>query len=96
MTDTEALHAVVARLTRAERDAIVERFTNANPHYRGAEVGDVLEALADGDANLELREPFWEAHPQLWDGPEATYAALALIWAGQKLTEAGINRLAPA
>jgi hypothetical protein len=83
---------IASRLTPAERAEIVRRFTLANPHWRGAEAADILEALYDSDSNLDRTEPFFEAHPDLIiDG--AGIAARALIWCGREVTADGMRAL---
>jgi hypothetical protein len=90
--DVPPVSAVTRALTEAQRDAIVERFTALNPHYRGAECADILDELAESDSDLGQTEPFFDDHPDLLvDG--AGVAARALIWAGQSLSEGALARL---
>jgi hypothetical protein len=91
VSDTDTLLAVTARLTGDQQDAIIDRFTRINRHWRGAQVPDILDALCDGDSNLDQVEPFFEEYPDLPDG--AGIAARALIWSGQDLTWDGVLRL---
>lgn len=89
---TDPLMAVTAALTDEQRQAVVDRFTRMNPHWRGAGAADILDALDQSDSDLAATEPFFDAHPDLIvDG--AGIAARALIWSGQELTEAGVRSL---
>lgn len=77
--------AVADALSEAEQATFLERFTNTNPRWRGAQVADVLEAMSDRDSNLDRVELFFEANPDLViDGAGAV--ARALIWIDQPLT----------
>ncbi len=52
--------AVQRTLSIEETTEALGRFTRANPHWQGAEVADVLDTLADGDAYLDLVEAMHE------------------------------------
>jgi hypothetical protein len=86
MSDPEydkALSAVCKALTSDERDIIVVRFTVSNPRWQGAEVADILDALWEADAHLDITEPFFEANADL-TGPAAAIALLAVIRLGRR------------
>ena len=40
----------------------LERFTRANPRWRGANWEDCLDMLLDSDSHLELTEPMYETY----------------------------------
>lgn len=82
MTDYDkALSAICAVLTPPERVAIV---ASAGRGYAGAEPADVLDALWQRDAYLAIREPFYDANPDLTGQPAASVALLAVISLGQR------------
>jgi hypothetical protein len=86
MSDPEydkALSAVCAALTPDERQIIVVRFTVSNPRWQGAEAADILDALWEADAHLDVTEPFFEANADL-TGPAAAIALLAVIRLGRR------------
>jgi hypothetical protein len=85
--------AIAVALTETQRNTIVRRFTEANPHWTGARAPDILEALYDADSDLGQTEPFFAAHPDLLFEPGAGLAARALIWSGQLLTAANMRKL---
>lgn len=59
MTDRgDAALAVEAAMTEQEKNLILEKFRHSN--LNGAAVADILDILDNGDALLELREPFYE------------------------------------
>ena len=87
------LMAVGRALTAEQREEIVTRFTGLNPHWRGADVEDILDALADGDSDLAQTEPFYEEHPEVAEIAGSPYACRALIWSGQGLTEENMRSL---
>jgi len=92
--DDEALTEVLGRLSGEQRERIEERFTAANRHWTGAEAGDILAALHDHDAHLDVLEPFYEQHEEVEPGPAPSYAILALIWLGRPVTEEAVRELA--
>lgn len=64
-----------------ERKMFLDRFTEINPHWRGAHVADVLDVLADSDSHLEVVEGFHEEHPvEMADG-YGGFCTLAIIYA---------------
>ena len=71
---------VANALTDAQRAMILRRWEAANPRQAGAKVADVLYLLWMVDSDLDVTEPFWEAHPGIPDHPAAAYATRALIW----------------
>jgi hypothetical protein len=81
----------MSHLTGAQKAAIIERFANSNPHWRGAHADDILDVLDQSDANLDQVEPFYEQHPELPDGSGT--AIRALIWSGQPVTLENVLRL---
>lgn len=90
---TDPILAVVAALTDEQQDTIVGRFTRINPHWRGAQPADILDALTESDSDLDRTEPFFEDTDDT-DWPEgAAVAARALLWSGQELTEANMRDL---
>jgi hypothetical protein len=52
--------AIQRALTDEETKAFLDRWASLNPHWRGAQVADVLEVLWDSDSHLDLVEPRWE------------------------------------
>ena len=93
MSDTEEILAVVERLGTTHADKIVARFLHANPHWRGADAADILEALADHDSDLDRLEPFYDEYPEMIELPGARYATRALIWGGYALTPDAVRHL---
>jgi hypothetical protein len=55
---THAVLAIEAVLTDAAKDRILAKFRTSN--LNGAPVADILDILDNGDALLELREPFFD------------------------------------
>lgn len=90
--DIDPVMAVTAALSQEQMETIVSRFTAVNPHWRGAEVADILDALDQGDSDLATTEPFFEAHPEI-TGLGVGVAARALIWSGTPLTAPAITEL---
>ena len=86
---------VCSRLTALQRDAILGNFTRINPHWSGAGVADILDALDNADSDLGQTEPFFDANPSLASRPGAGYAARALIWSSTPLTAANLTALTP-
>ena len=76
----DALLAVCKALTPEQRDAIVTRFVKINHHWNGAEAPDIIDALDQNDASLEVTEPWYEANPDLADIDGVNAALLALLW----------------
>jgi hypothetical protein len=72
----KALTGITAALTVAERQAIV---ASAGPRMNGANADDLLYMLWQHDAHLDIREPFFEANPDLAGQPAASVALLAVI-----------------
>jgi hypothetical protein len=101
----EALASICAALTEAERDSLTRRFSAVNLRYRGAEPADILDALWEHDACLDIRAEFFDANPDLGD-PAATLALLAVVTLGDRapardkvvslMHRAGLARLGPA
>lgn len=89
----DLLLAVTARLTDEQRTAIVDRFTELNPSWRGAAAADVLDSLDQADSNLGELEPFYERHPELIGNPEAGFALYAVLWATGRLEDEAAVRL---
>lgn len=87
------LTAIIAALTDDERRLIVDRFTAANPHWRGA-TADVIEAIYDADGYLSLIEPFHDAHDdELPDHAATAYAVRVVVALGKPLTVAAVHRI---
>lgn len=91
MAHPDALLAISARLSAAQKSTIINRFTALNPHWGGAQVPDILDGLCEIDSDLDQTEPFLEAHPGL--PPEAGIAMRALIWAADPLTIEAVSAL---
>jgi hypothetical protein len=92
VTVTNSLAAVFGQLTENQQGAIVTNFTRVNPQWDGAQAADIIDELANTDSDLDRTEPFFADHPHLLvDG--AGYAARALIWAGDDLTEEAMTEL---
>jgi hypothetical protein len=51
-------------MTKEEFKTFLDNFCRNNPHYRGAEVADVLTTLYDTDSHLEVTDAMYEAHRQ--------------------------------
>ncbi len=47
-------------LSIEETATALDRFTRENIHWKGAEIADVLDALADSDSYLDVVEPMHE------------------------------------
>jgi hypothetical protein len=54
-------------MTSEEREQFMRKWLTINPRYNGATVADVLDELIEGDANLDVVEPIWEAHHDDFD-----------------------------
>lgn len=67
--------ACEAALSEEQKDAILTRLGELNPHWRGAGVADYLSQLWDMDAHLDLTEPAYE-----WFGQAGVVATLALLY----------------
>ena len=52
--------AITNALSIEQRSALVTRFTSRNPRWRGANADDILDALLEHDAHLDLTEPMHE------------------------------------
>lgn len=92
-TDTDPVLAIAGALTLPQCQTIMFRFTTANPHWRGATVADILDALDDSDSDLDQTEPFFEAtEAENWP-LGAGVAARALIWSNQDLTTENMHAL---
>jgi hypothetical protein len=83
---------VTDALAPVQREAILHRFLGLNPRWRGVTPADVLDTLNDGDSDLGVLEPFFEAHPELVK-PGAGIAARAILWSGQELMPATLSEL---
>lgn len=80
-------YTVVADAMPAEQQrTFMERFFIANPHWRGAQAADILEALDERDSNLDQVEPFFERFPEIAVLEGATVVARAVIGGGHDLT----------
>jgi hypothetical protein len=55
---------VERNMTTEERKLFLENFCAQNPHYRGAQVSDILSILCDTDAHLEVTDAMQEAHKE--------------------------------
>lgn len=49
-------------MTEEERQGFLDDLIMLNPHLRGAHVADLLDMLAESDANLDVIEPMYEEH----------------------------------
>jgi hypothetical protein len=92
MAEVNPVSAITRALSPAQQVTIVRRFTQLNPHWRGAGVADILDILYQSDSDLETTEPFFEANPDII-GPGAGVAARALIWSTMPLTVSGMMDL---
>jgi hypothetical protein len=93
--ETNAMNDVLGRLTGEEQEKIVARFTAINRSWTGAQPADILDALYQGDNHLDVREPFWDANPDLEvPEPAGTFAILALIYLDREVTPEAVRELA--
>jgi len=51
-------------MTKKEREAFLNIFCMNNPHYRGAQVADVLSILHDTDSHVDTTDAMFEAHKE--------------------------------
>lgn len=70
-----------ARLSAAEQETFLFRFTQMNPVWKGADVADVLSSLDSADEHLDVVEPLFEKHRDEWQKNPiahrlATYCAI--------------------
>lgn len=83
---------VTKRLTQQQAARVVEKFTGVNPGWVGAGCADILDALDDGDSNLDQVEPACEQYSDLVV-PGFGFAVLALIWSETEITRENIEFL---
>jgi len=92
--DTDDLLTITRALTEDERRLIIDRFTAANPHWRGAGAADIIAAIYDADGYLNVIEPFWDAHEdELPDEAATAYAIRVVVALGRPLTVAAVHRI---
>lgn len=91
--DNDDAFAWVLRNMPEESDRALLRFTEKNPHWRGAHWDDCLEVLFETDGDLEVTEPLYEEHPDVreWNDLPAAIA-LTLAWASIDFYTAGHDR----
>lgn len=56
----DAALAVANVLTAEERRRVLDAFTKTNPHWRGAEVADILAELDNADSHFHLTERMYD------------------------------------
>ncbi len=83
---------VYQKISQPQREAIVAKFTAANPHWSGARFDDILDTLDNSDANLPEVESAWEAYPTLHCSGFGT-AVRALLWSGGTVDESSLQSL---
>lgn len=83
---------VCSNLSEQQREAIIANFSKANPHWRGAHVEDIIDALDDADGELNAVESAWDAFPQLHQ-PGFGSAVRCLVVAGDEVSEDNLRKL---
>ena len=79
-------YVTVEQVMVAESAAAIIRFTNINPHWRGAHWADALDTLCDCDSDLEVVEPMWDSVREVVGPDKAIWIGLVtrtLLWAGE-------------
>lgn len=97
MSEQDMALAVQAAMRPLTEAAFLNRMIRMNPSWRGAQPADLLDALGQSDARLDIIEPLYEAHGS--DVPEPhllAYAAYVAIYAfGAVSPEAAWDRAQP-
>ena len=83
---------VCAKLAPEQRDAIIAKFCDLNPHWRGAHAADIIDTLDDTDSNLDAVEKAWENFPQ-FHKPGFGCAVRALVWSNSPVDEINLRQL---
>jgi hypothetical protein len=85
--DTTHLTWVLDKMPEASRLALL-KFTELNPHWRGAHWDDCLDTLIDSDSHLELTEPLYEASKETpYSGFLVEAVGITMLYSSQSFAE---------
>jgi hypothetical protein len=82
--DTSHLTWVINNMPRESALALA-KFTEHNPHWRGAHWDDCLDTLMDSDSHLDLTEPLYEASKETqYPGKLVEAIGITLLYADER------------
>jgi hypothetical protein len=94
MSETDEVLAIAGALDEDEQTHILDAFAGEGTPNHGATVADLLALAYQHDMFLPERDPFFDAHEDRnWPQPAASYAALAVVMHGDKLTTVRLTKL---